>query len=403
MIKKIESDHLNIGMYVNQLDRPYLETPFLSHKFFIKTPKQIDQLRKYCRYVYIDTEKGMDIDPVQEVPRADLVENAFLSVQNSRKKDDKTSTLGDGEIHRALEVHNQAQKVIGKILEDVRLGESIKTAEAKQAVNAIVNSLIEDQNALLCFSQLKTRDEYTAFHSINVSILSVAFGKQLGLSVEELQILGLGGLLHDIGKMRIPLEILNKPGKLTDSEFEVMKSHVLLAKDLLEKAGDFPMKAMEVVLQHHERYDGRGYPSGLIGNQIDLFGRIASIVDVYDAISSDRIYRNAMPPHEAIKRIYEWSATDFERSLVEHFIKAIGIYPVGSLVEINRSDVGMVVSTSQKDALKPVVLLLFDSQKQKYKPPRLIDLTEKDPVFHSSFWSVSKVLGSAGKEILSAL
>lgn len=247
-------------------------------------------------------------------------------------------------------VRNQAKQVLVNVIEDVRLGQSIKTDEAQKAVNSIVDSLMEDKDALLCLSQLKSRDQYTVFHSLNVLILSVAFGRQLGLGVDDLQMVGLGGLLHDSGKMKIPLEILNKPGKLTDSEFALVKNHVRLGKELLEKSGDFPKKALNFILQHHERYNGIRIPS-----------------------------------------------------LVEHFIKTIGIYPTGSIVEINHSDVGIVVSNNEENVLKPSVLLLFDKQKTKYQPPRLIDLKEKLPDFNTPLWSVSKVLGPFKEELLGSL
>lgn len=403
MIQKVLSDHLTLGMYIHQLDRPYLETPFLSHRFVIKTQKQIDQLRQYCTFVYIDTEKG-------KAPKADSSgAQPFFSEppppgsEAVKKKSAPSFILGADGLRKAIMVRNQTKKVITTVLEDIRLGQSIKTDEAQKAVNSIIDSLMEDKEALLCLSQLKSRDEYTVFHSLNVLILSVAFAKQLGLGVDDLQLIGLGGLLHDIGKMKIPLEILNKPGKLTDSEFVIMKNHVLLSKEIIEKSGDFPQKTMDFVLHHHERYNGKGYPFGLTGEAISLFGRIAAIVDVYDAITSDRVYHSALATTEAIKKIFEWSKTDFDQSLVEHFIKTIGIYPTGSIVEINQSDVGMVVSNNQENALKPSVLLLWDKQKHKYQPPRLIDLQEQLPDRNKPLWAVSRVFGPFKEEYTDSL
>ncbi|MBI5603908.1 MAG: HD-GYP domain-containing protein [Deltaproteobacteria bacterium] len=401
MIVKIEVDFLRMGMYVAQLDRPYFQTPFFSHKFLIKTQKQIDQLQKYCAFVYIDTEKGINGKPSREDPNAQAVKNVPQNNGNGRKEREETGPPTGEELRRALEVHHKAKEVVKNIINDIRLGQSIKTDEAKELVEAIITSLMEDKNALLCLSGLNTRDEYTAVHSINVCILAVAFGRELKLVLGDLQKLGLGGLLHDVGKIKIPLEILNKPGRLTDSEFEIMKNHVLLGQDLLEKQGGFPSESIDVVLQHHERFNGEGYPFGLKSSQITLFGGIAAIVDVYDAITSDRIYRSSMPPHEAIKKLYEWSSALFDRPLVEHFIKTIGIYPVGSQVEINHSDIGVVVSNRHEDVLRPCVLLVLDNQNQKYRPPRLIDLAEKDPYYNRHLWSVTKIFNSVQKELLS--
>ncbi|HMK65577.1 MAG TPA: HD-GYP domain-containing protein [Thermodesulfobacteriota bacterium] len=395
MIEKISTKQLMIGMYIHQLDRNYLETPFLKHRFLVKNPGQISQLQEYCQFVYIDTEKG--IKP-KEVPaeRGQPVPEPVKTGPVTAPPKSTHHSPAPSDLSRSYAVRNQAKAVIGNTLEDVRLGKIIDTAQVQGAVNAIVESLMEDSEALLCLTQLKNRDEYTVTHSLNVSILSVAFAKQLELPVDDLQMLGLGGLMHDLGKMRVPLEILNKPGKLTEEEFTVMKNHVLLGQEVLLEAGDFPRQALAVVLQHHERFNGKGYPYGLSQNKIDLFGRIAAIVDVYDALTSDRVYHAGMAPHEAIKKIFEWR-TDFDPNLVEKFIQTIGIYPLGSLVQINHSDIGVIVSNNPEDLLKPSVLLLLDKNNHKYQPPRLIDLSQKLSDF-KPLWVITKIFNSPLKE-----
>jgi putative nucleotidyltransferase with HDIG domain len=392
MIKKIKVDQLEIGMYISQLDRSWLETPFFSHKFPVTTPKQISQLKECCTFVYIDTEKGRDAKIEEQTPKS-TPQPVVKQTPKPTGPPPKPPLPGAENIRNAIAVQDQAKTVINSILEDIRIGKSIETTEAKNTVESMINSLIDDNNALLCLTKLKSHDEYTVSHSINVSILALAFGRQMNLSREEIEILGLGALLHDIGKMKIPPEILNKPGKLTDEEFEIMKNHVLLAVEVLENTRDFPRAAYEPVLQHHEKISGKGYPKGLKNGQIGLFGKILSIVDVYDAMTTDRVYRKATPPHEALKWIYEGSGKDFEKEMVEHFIKTIGIFPIGTQVEINRSDIGMVISTNPENVLKPDILLLFDSQKQKYRPPRLIDLAEKDLFSNKNKWSITKVFG----------
>lgn len=404
MIKKVDVEQLLLGMFVTQLDRSWIETPFIIHKFQIKTLKQIDQLQRHCKYVYIDTEKGTDLHretcPQSIIAPAPGITEPEKS-SNQEEKDVPSPEVK--EIRRSLEIHDQTKAVIGSILGDVRLGRTIETVKAKKAVESIIDTLMNDQNALLCLTQLKSRDEYTVYHSINVCILSLAFARRLGLQKDELGFLGLGALLHDVGKMKIPLEVLNKPGKLTDLEFEIMKSHVLLGKDLLENTPGFPAEALELVIQHHERHNGKGYPFGLIGNQISLLGGIVSIVDVYDAITTNRVYRGPMAPQEALKWIYQWSLTDFDPHLVERFIKTIGIYPVGSLVEINHADIGMVMSGNYENALQPNVLLLYNGQKQKYDPPLIVDLREIDPQRNKIRWSVSKVFGPIEKKELTGI
>jgi putative nucleotidyltransferase with HDIG domain len=401
MIKKIKVEHTVIGMYVSQLDRPWLETPFLSHKFAITDAKQIEQLREFCTFVYIDTEKGLDLQGLKPtIPQPTATPSAApeKDPKPTRPAAPRPISLPDaGNFRRAMAVHDQAKTVITSILNDIRIGRSINTSEAKKSVTSMIGSLLDDNNALLCLTKLKSHDEYTVSHSINVSILALAFGRHLQLNPEKLEVLGLGALLHDIGKMKIPTEVLNKPGKLTDPEFEIMKSHVLLALEVLENTSGFPPEARDVVIQHHEKLSGKGYPYGLKNGQISLFGKLLAIVDVYDAMTTDRVYRRATPPHESIKWIYEWSSKDFELELVEHFIKTIGIFPIGSQVEINRQSIGLVISNNPENAMKPSVLLLYDDQKQKYRPPRMIDLTEKDIFSNKNRWSITKVFGPMEK------
>lgn len=393
MIKKICTPDLTLGMYVTQMDRSWLDTPFFFHRILIKSPQQLAQMKAYCRYVYIDTDKGKDADhslPIEEV-------DPGMLQQILEKKEPAAAVLSGQislaeEFSLAREVHDQTKQVVDQILEDARLGKSIDSSGAKEAVENIIDSVIRNRDALVCLAQIKNKDEYTALHSLNVSILSVAFGRSLVLPREALQILGIGGLLHDIGKMKIPLEILNKPARLTDGEFHQMKNHVRYGTEILGRIPHFPPKGVQMVGQHHERYGGHGYLKGLRGEQLSLFGQIATIVDVYDAITSDRVYRRGVLPHEAVKRMFEWSPRDFDRSLVENFIKCFGIYPVGSLVEINQSEVGIVVAANREKALKPNVLLIMKKGGEKYFPGRMVQLSEKDPSTQQDLWQITNVL-----------
>ncbi len=393
MIKKISTSDLTLGMFVTQLDRSWLDTPFFFHRVLIKSPQQLSQMKAYCRYVYIDTDKGKDTDhslPIKEV-------GPGMLQQILEKKEPTTAVLSsqvswDKEFSLAREVRDQTKQVVDQILEDARLGKSIDSSGAKEAVENIIDSVIRNRDALVCLAQIKNKDEYTALHSLNVSILSVAFGRSLVLPREALHILGIGGLLHDIGKMKIPLEILNKPARLTDGEFHQMKNHVRYGTEILGRIPHFPPKGVQMVGQHHERYGGHGYLKGLRGEQLSLFGQIATIVDVYDAITSDRVYRRGVLPHEAVKRMFEWSPRDFDRSLLENFIKCFGIYPVGSLVEINQSEVGIVVAANREKALKPTVLLIMKKGEDKYFPARMVQLNEKDPSTQQDRWKITNVL-----------
>ena len=263
-------------------------------------------------------------------------------------------------------------------MRDARLGRSIDTISAKKMVGGLVDSILSNPDALVWFNHLKNKDEYTSEHSLRVCILALAFGRHLELSQPELNILGLGALLHDIGKMRIPSDILNKPGRLTPDEFELMKSHVPRGVEILENTPSIPLAAIEVARSHHERYDGSGYAFGLKGTNIGLFGQIGAIVDSYDAITSDRSYHKGMSAHDALRKMYEWRRKDFHEKLVEQFIQCMGIYPIGSVVEMNTGSVGVVVSVNRLWRLRPRVALVLDASRRRYESPRIIDLINED-------------------------
>jgi putative nucleotidyltransferase with HDIG domain len=401
MIKRIHVDRLRQGMFVTELDRPWIETPFLFSRFLIKSPQQIAQLRKYCHTVQIDTAKGVDEDP-----GTDAVQGGSAGPEPPRRPgtDRASGHEPDGKpfpevIQEALEVRTKTKQVVDHMLEDVRLGRSIDSDEARQAVENVMENITRNQEALICLTQLKNRDEYTSIHSMNVCVLCIAFARHLGLNDNLIRVLGMGALLHDLGKMRVPLEILNKPGKLTAEEFEVMKGHVLLGAEILQDTPGIPPGALKVVLEHHERYKGGGYPHALREDQISWLGQLSAIADVYDAITSDRVYHSHLPPHEAVKRMYAWSQRDFNVTLMEKFIKCIGIYPLGSAVEINAADIGFVVSYDGSSALKPDVLLVMDARRNRYPVPHKISMTEKAKDMRKDKWVITRVLDAAEEDI----
>lgn len=280
------------------------------------------------------------------------------------------------ELGEAREHHAIARTLIYQILDDVRSGKNIDSIRAKQVVAELTDSVIRNPDALTCFIQLKKKDEYTALHSLRVCILALAFGRHLGLDRDTLQILGLGALLHDIGKIKVPTDILNKPGSLTDHEFSLMQSHVPRGVELIEKMSGIPRPALEVARCHHERYNGSGYISGLKGEGIGFFGMIGGIVDCYDAITSDRAYRSGLSAHTALKQMYEWRSRDFHPALVEQFIQCMGIYPIGSIVELNTGEIAVVVTMNRVRRLKPRVTLVLNANCTPINPPVTVDLMD---------------------------
>jgi putative nucleotidyltransferase with HDIG domain len=274
------------------------------------------------------------------------------------------------------------------------MGKAIEISEVKAQVNTIVDSVFRNRDALLCLANLKDYDDYTFLHSVNVGILAVSFGRHLGLSKDQLENIGLGGLLHDIGKTQIPESILNKPGKFTEEEYTIMKHHVNLGVEILNKHDHIPQEATLVTSQHHERFNGTGYPQRLYGDKISLFGQIAGLADVYEAMTCDRVYQKTTSCHTTLKKLYEWGDTFFSRSLMERFIQCIGIYPFGTFVELNTGHCGIVVSVNHDALLRPDVLILFDEDK-KPQNPRVFELAKERDSSGGGLYSIQSELDPA--------
>lgn len=407
MSKKVPIQDVKKGMYVADLDRPWIETPFLFQGFEITTDEEIRELRDNCQYIYIDPELGLDVATNERdwklglSPKVDYEKKDHELTEEMKAKAGATkhrdplyrdiSTL-EQELDEARGIEEQTRNTVYSIMEDVRLGKSVDTVKAKKAVAGMVESIIRNPDALVCLTQLKNKNEYTALHSLRVSILALAFGRHLELDSEELNILGLGALLHDIGKMKVPNEILNKPDGLTIKEFEIIKSHVPEGVMLLERAKGIPDIAIDVARYHHERYDGSGYVSGRQGANINSFGLIGSIVDCYDAITSDRTYHQGLSSHDALKKMYEWRNKDFEPALLEQFIQCMGIYPIGSLVEMNTGSIGVVATINRAYRLKPKVILVLNADKLPHSKPQVIDLMEQPLVRTSNTIEIKKVI-----------
>jgi putative nucleotidyltransferase with HDIG domain len=234
---------------------------------------------------------------------------------------------------------------------------------------------------------------------MNVCILALTFGRTLGLERKQLDMLGLGALLHDIGKMSIPMEILNKPGRLTDEEFEMIKSHSMNGYNLLRQKKDMPGEVLDIVRSHHERINGRGYPDGLTADFIGLLVQITSIVDVYDAITSDRCYHDGIAPHDALKNMFDWAGENFDADLVENFIKCLGIYPIGSMVELNTGHIGIVVSASEKARLRPIILVVINKNGERYDVPRLLNLAHPQWKNKENLLEVKRIVSSHETEL----
>ena len=386
MKKRIEVGRLRLGMFVCGIDRGWMDTPFVRHKFLLRSREQLEQLRGCCREVTIDTDRGCDVSPPPvaapvandqpvAAPPAVVPVPVVATEPPLVPASEEESRALERELARAAVAHREANGVLERVLDDVRLGRSIDSNKSRRVVKELTESVVRNPNALLCLTQLKDRDLYTSQHSVNVCIFTLAFARHIGVPKTKMEALGLGALLHDIGKMRVSLEVLNKPGPLTDEEFTEMKRHPELSLEILDRQEGIHEITRDVVHSHHERIDGGGYPRGLKGREISLYARMVAIVDVYDAITSARVYHDPVSPLVALQRLYQWRYKDFDNRLVEKFIQCLGVYPAGSLVELNSGEVGVVVKVNAEDRPRPVVKLLLDRAGRPRDEAPLLDLS----------------------------
>ena len=255
------------------------------------------------------------------------------------------------------------------------MGKAVDTANAQKLVEEINDSVSRNPGALISLARLKTADDYTYMHSVAVCALMIALSKQLGLSEQETRRAGIAGLLHDLGKMLVPMEVLNKPGKLTDEEFAIIKKHPEEGHRLLFGNPGADEVMLDVVLHHHEKIDGTGYPKGLKGEEISLFAKMGAVCDVYDAITSNRPYKAGWPPSESLRKMAEWAKGHFDQRVFQAFVKSLGIYPIGSLVRLESGRLGLVVDQSEKSLLAPCVKVFYSTHSQARILPEIIDLS----------------------------
>ncbi len=355
--KKISASELQIGMYISALDRDWLGTPFLMQGFTLQTRDDIQTVQQYCQYVWIESVQQSYVPP----------EERAVQEAKQRKQSYINKVSASDEHRQALGVFREARRVTKSLLDEARLGASVNTEAAKSTVNECVQSILRNADALSWMSKMRNEDEYTAEHCLNVCILSISFGRHLGFDEQGLQHIGLCGLLHDVGKMKIPAEILNKPARLTDKEYKIVKAHTVHGRNLLMTAPGSYHGVVDVAYSHHERLDGKGYPRGLKAAGISEFSRIVAIADAYDAMTAKRTYEDARPSTDALKEIFDNRGTQFDERLAEQFLEMVGLYPPGSIVEMTNGCVGIVLTTNQRYRHLPKVLVVRNTVKKAIK------------------------------------
>jgi len=356
-IIRIHVYELRIGMCVCRLEMLEKESPFLFDRFDIKTQADIQAIQAVCDYVFIDINRKNEFDDA--MPTEKEAPQKQLSFARSFEQSART--------------YQQTGNLIKTVMNDIRFGNQLSVKAIKEAASQCVDKVLENSDAMLLLTQLKYQDRYTAQHSLNVCILAILLGRELKFSIEELNNIGLCALLHDIGKMKVPLEILNKPGKLDGDELEIMRKHAQFGHDILMAAPNIDQDVVNVAYGHHEHLAGTGYPRGVDKTELSIFTKIVAVVDAYDAITSDRVYQKGRSHLTALDILVKGMNTEFEAHFVIQFINCIGFYPQGNLVELSSGEIGIVVAQNKSDWLKPKVLIILDENKKTVNG-RILDL-----------------------------
>ncbi len=401
MLKKTQTKDLRMGMFVADVGRSWLNHPWPTKSKLITNPEEIHQLLDYgITEVFVDLDKSK-VKPAAETdgfdagdatPAADEAADNNWQTRRyppvgatpksppaapAQSTPDSLSAV-EAEMPKAVQAYNKALDTSKALVAACRMNKKIELQAVQDNVNELVESVTRNRDALMALMKLRRFDDYTYTHSLNVSVLAISAGKSLGLSDHDLQILGLGTMFHDLGKSRIPGYILNKPGKLSDTEFAIMRDHAALSGRIIQEQ---KLQVEDIVYQiarhHHERLDGSGYPDHLEGDQIPPLVTVCGLSDVYDALTSDRVYHKGRLPHDALKFIYSLRGTHFNADWVDRFVQSVGIYPPGTIVQLNSNQVALVMEVNQAFLNTPLVKVIADSTGMIYARTKLIDLANE--------------------------
>ena len=397
MRKKIGVGDLAVGMYVAELCGAWLDNPFWRSSFLLSEPKHLLQLQaSKIREVWIDTEQGADIavqdgssEPAPASQHAALEAGAGTTAGAAALPSAPAASTPPGqrpalvpvsitdELERAAKICAQARGAVSSMFREARMGNTVNAETVGELVQEISDSVSRNASALISLARLKTADDYTYMHSVAVCAMMIALARQLKLGADNVRAAGVAGLLHDMGKALLPIEVLNKPGKLTDEEFAIVRMHPALGHKLLAEGAKVDALALDVCLHHHEKVDGSGYPKGLKADQISVYAKMGAVCDVYDAITSNRPYKTGWDPAESMRQMGQWSGGHFDATVFQAFARSLGIYPVGSLVRLTSGRIGVVVDQSEASLTTPIVKVFFSSKALQRIPLLILDLSDR--------------------------
>ena len=376
MLVRIPVEQLRVGMYIHELCGSWYDHPFWRSAFLLDNSEDLqDILSTGIKEVWIDTGKGLDVENGKAERTVAAEIDGALAQANANRQITRHVDI-TREAVRAVKICSQSRKAVSSMFQEARMGKALNASDALPIVEEISTSVMRNPGALISLARLKDKDNYTYMHSVAVCALMIALARQLGLNNEQTRQAGLAGMLHDIGKTFIPLEIINKPGKLTAAEFQTMKNHPVEGRKILLGSNGISDIALHVCLQHHEKVDGSGYPDKLTNEQISLYGKMSAVCDVYDAITSIRAYKNGWEPAEAIRKMAEWSHGHFDQRIFEAFVRSIGIYPIGSMVRLSSDRLGVVIEQTDQSLPTPRVKVFFSIKSGARTPPEILDLSK---------------------------
>ena len=381
MLKTIPTHQVIIGMHIHALKGAWVDHPFWKTRFVLDDIQDLKKLQaSIIKEVVIDTSKGLDVpevvaEQVHDIRSETKMETAASQVQTEPAPAILQKTSIEQELQEASRIIKESKRAVASMFKDARLGKVVNAEAVMPLVEEISNSIKRNEGALISLVRLKTQDDYTYMHSVAVCAMMTALAKELGFSDAEVRQSGLAGLMHDIGKAAIPLDILNKPGALTDSEFTMVKLHPEKGHELLLQANINDPVTLDVCLHHHEKIDGSGYPKRLNGDQISIFAKMGAVCDVYDAVTSNRPYKSGWEPGVSLQRMAQWK-NHFDQTVFKAFVKSVGIYPVGSVVLLKSGRLAVVVDQSSKSLLQPVVKVFFSTKSKARIQVEMIDLSK---------------------------